>query len=1342
MPYLISKRNNHNSTHLNYTDHRIKLVTPFKQSHTSKNIETILIIITFGIFLLLKYKFTYLYIRIFLIELSSIKTSTLISILDIDNNISLLNPIVDNFLKHSKHLTHFLPEGKYLSFKEKIDKSVYKGNEMNNRHNESYYFKYNNAKYVFIEETQTFEPLHFDLNKYTNKEIHSHFKGGIKSIIEYNYLLNKFDLNINDNNYNHLLQYFMRLLFRPLNIYQFIICILLFIIGNTISPIVTIIFILMTVVYELYIIKVIINNKEINNNHLEIFSIVKRNLKSDSNFNDSNHKVNILNSDSKYIVPGDIVILRKNTILNCDVLLLTGVCNVNESELNGDSNIQPKLPLYSNDDDFSYENSKSSILYCGCQVISVEPNENNEVLGLVINTNINTYKSNLSQVFINKKEGLLYLLYIDYIIYFSFLFFILIIFYILCYIIYNPINNPYTYDFYMTIIKDTFNFIIPSALPICINYSKIFLYMNLIKKDIKCLNSNKINIAGKVNRIIFDKTGTLSHNTLNLIGYQSSFINYKSFNPTNQFNLDSNDYFKNDINDSSPNHKVEEVNSSDDSKCKRSNVNSQNSDNYYEISEKEKKESLNSSESKKEINNDEDNNEFILGELETSVKVYVNIHKYFWKKYFLLNNNNREDLINDKNYNVVFFIECLSTCNLLTITNGSITGSYIDKIIYDDLNWELEEEDNEYIIIPPYSYTITDSKDDYHKLQFKLIVKFRHSFSDKYEFTIVIVYNTISNKYAFYLKGDYEKIIDLCIKEKMKIDMDNFKNEGKRIIVCAFRWMTDIEEQEFFEIFYEKERIEFIKGIIVQSKERNDFTFLGYCLFNNPLKSESKYIIKKLNDNYIKINMCTGDNSYTSFNVARDCDILTKNTFTYIIDLIEEDGMNVLTCCSSNCLNKINFLLLIDNKLENNINKSEIENSYRRLLKTSIFHENNSHNKINIFNFPKELINYNNKNQIKTFKFAISGEALMYIIHELEINLNLFLKENKKISNRYNSKLVIDFITFIINNSAIFFNMSYENKISLVKLYKRFTNELICYVGDSSNDFGAITCSHLGILLNKDSYKGEFFTVNKNLNNIEIILNTGRALLENNSILFKYFIIYTITMLSSYILLKNESFLTYNQILFIEIFVILILSLLSTSSSAQQKFLSSKSNKLMIDFKFLFSLLGILVLNISFLSFVFKIIPDNNLFNINKVYDSDSDSKLKLKQDSLFLFISIQLPFTFIILNHQSQNRKEIFLNKTFMFYFSFLLMFIFGLFLNETFQFQSLLITNMLHISDIGFQYYLRLFKLIIIFSLLINLNLIFIYEKFINWYFTISFKVDNTRKTVRASILKNYNK
>jgi len=78
-----------------------------------------------------------------------------------------------------------------------------------------------------------------------------------------------------------------------------------------------------------------------------------------------------------------------------------------------------------------------------------------------------------------------------------------------------------------------------------------------------------------------------------------------------------------------------------------------------------------------------------------------------------------------------------------------------------------------------------------------------------------------------------------------------------------------------------------------RKKFENNLVFLGFIIFTNKLKKDTKNVIANLKNSNCKLVMATGDNPFTSISVARECELIenSKNS-TYLIDL-EKDEKNI-----------------------------------------------------------------------------------------------------------------------------------------------------------------------------------------------------------------------------------------------------------------------------------------------------------------------------------------------------------------------------------------------------------------------------------------------------------------
>ena len=228
-----------------------------------------------------------------------------------------------------------------------------------------------------------------------------------------------------------------------------------------------------------------------------------------------------------------------NTVLNkykekekipvaCDMLILSGSVNVNESMLNGESVPQIKESImkmeYLQNSNLDIKNKhKNSIIFAGTKVLKAERNEENEPLPknikmpppsngaicLVIKTGFDTIQGKLLRKVLydnkanqqgNKKNDFIIILIL-------LIFAFLASFYVLKEGIQREVSFPNKLLIRCLIIITS---IIPNDLPIelsLIIYNSLFFFES---KKIVCIQSFRIPLAGEVDICCFDKTGTLT----------------------------------------------------------------------------------------------------------------------------------------------------------------------------------------------------------------------------------------------------------------------------------------------------------------------------------------------------------------------------------------------------------------------------------------------------------------------------------------------------------------------------------------------------------------------------------------------------------------------------------------------------------------------------------------------------------------------------------------------------------------------------------------------------------------------------------------------------------------
>ncbi|KAL3862275.1 hypothetical protein ACJMK2_008256, partial [Sinanodonta woodiana] len=221
------------------------------------------------------------------------------------------------------------------------------------------------------------------------------------------------------------------------------------------------------------------------------------------------------------LVPGDVIeIPRNGCIMQCDAVLVTGNCIVNESMLTGESVPVTKTPLPNpkviRDDSivqFNTKNHARHILFCGTHIIQTRYYGGQRVRAVVFRTGFTTAKGELVRSILYPK----------------------------------PVDFKFNRDTYkfvgvlasialsglvftiilMTVAEETVPDIIirslelvtiavPPALPAALTVGIVFAQRRLKRQLIYCISPRSINVCGTINTVCFDKTGTLTEEGLDM----------------------------------------------------------------------------------------------------------------------------------------------------------------------------------------------------------------------------------------------------------------------------------------------------------------------------------------------------------------------------------------------------------------------------------------------------------------------------------------------------------------------------------------------------------------------------------------------------------------------------------------------------------------------------------------------------------------------------------------------------------------------------------------------------------------------------------------------------------
>ncbi|TPP55946.1 Cation-transporting ATPase [Fasciola gigantica] len=235
--------------------------------------------------------------------------------------------------------------------------------------------------------------------------------------------------------------------------------------------------------------------------------------------------------DSTDLVPGDILeIPRNGCVMQCDALLLSGNCIVNESTLTGESVPVTKTPLPqrgdTKDEMFNLRAAARHVLFGGTSVIQTRNYADEKVLAVVARTSFRTAKGELVRAILFPKP-LKFKFTQDAVKFVAALAVVALIGF--CFSVYFMHRSGV--ETHMVIIRalDLITIAVPPALPMAMTIGIVFAQRRLRKQHIYCINPSVINVCGVINVTCFDKagipypkfkifTGTLTEDGLDLWG--------------------------------------------------------------------------------------------------------------------------------------------------------------------------------------------------------------------------------------------------------------------------------------------------------------------------------------------------------------------------------------------------------------------------------------------------------------------------------------------------------------------------------------------------------------------------------------------------------------------------------------------------------------------------------------------------------------------------------------------------------------------------------------------------------------------------------------------------------
>jgi len=214
------------------------------------------------------------------------------------------------------------------------------------------------------------------------------------------------------------------------------------------------------------------------------------------------------------------------------------------------------------------------------------------------------------------------------------------------------------------------------------------------------------------------------------------------------------------------------------------------------------------------------------------------------------------------------------------------------------------------------------------------------------------------------------------------------------------------------------------------------------------------------------------------------------------------------------------------------------------------------------------------------FIFSITGDVFE------KLN-NLVFKENYSKDPEF-----IQFFDFVLQNCYIYARMSPENKANLVEALKSKGNKvLMC--GDGANDTGALRAADVGVSLSMEeaSMAAHFTSKTSDVSCIQELLIEGKGGLVTTIQCFKFMMLYSIIQFSSTcFMIIIDSYLTDNQFLITDLFIIFPLAFLIARTSTSQVLTKEMPEYELKSFTILSSIICTSIMQILFQLFSYLIV--------------------------------------------------------------------------------------------------------------------------------------------------------
>ena len=1054
--------------------------------------------------------------------------------------------------------------------------------------------------------------------------------------------------------------------------------------------------------YEIYatiisfttILSIITNAYESRKNQLILQKLARYSCSINVIRKNENGKIYKKNISSKELVPGDLFeIPEENQLMPCDAILLSGTVFINEAMITGENNPIKKNSIPNNKNIFIEEKEERNFLFSGTQIIQKIPKtKNGKVYALVDSTGFNTWKGNLIRAtFFSENEEFEFIN--DSQKYILFMGFVAIIG--LCIAI--PFLIKLGETKYTILIRslDLITTTVPPSLPTCLGIGNSLIIARLRKQGIICRNKFKLYIAGKINTLCLDKTGTLTEDKFEIYGFRPIYINKEG------------NFCFCDLE-------------------KTANKLSNKAFEYYKQKDKTKKK-----------NKNEDLNQFFIECIATchsatkyNGKIIGNqldlkiLESSKWK---IVDNDISSQLINT-------YIRPIQEINLVEKLANLKENEDDEKIISSHYELGIIRSFAFSSTLQRMSVIVKDPNEDYYKIFCKgSPQKIKELCLSE---TIPDDFNEILKKYStkgLRVNALGMKLVKMSYLQSQQVKREKIENNFIFLGLVIFKNKLKEATKETISILDDAD-IKMLmvtgdyiltavsvarqcglidKDVIVHTCDINDNKLIWNTIGkydddedeeNNINDNENSDLRRYSINSEIILNATNGENDLKNsflFRFPPENLSLTRRqsssnnpnlTFGNTITEINSENIeNNLINISESIIERNN-----ENRFENNEENNKEDNNINQEIKQST-----DYLLLNI-----NLEEYPFGNLKENYIMAINGKTFDYFYN--------FSKKYKE-THDLKYKVYSEIFKSILQYGKIYAGMEPEQKGNLIQSLKD-ENLTVCMCGDGANDNIALRTADVGVSLSKEesSIAASFTSIIPDISCLPNLLKECKSSLVNSIQIFKFMIMYSIIQFLTIIcLIRNQSFLTNYQSISVDIFIVLPLASLYPLTEPYGKLTHHKPSGNLVSFPIIISILFQSIISFVFLIIGLKTLKKRNWYHGPMCKFSDIDVYECPENTVIFLIGTIEyltVAYVFII---SKPFKKNFYTNIPFTIFI--LAWFIYGFFIILNPDDYSMNLLSLFNFSDILKQYSDEYFNIIIFIICVSYFIVSFILEKFV---------------------------